>query len=323
MIYLIFGTEISIIKNRINKIAKEALSEIDEMNFVRFDGNNILIQDVIDECNYISLGYDHKVVSFENCYFLLKPKPRNSIESDQDYKALTTYLNNPNEQTDLILSVNENNIDEKSTIVSILKEKGKVMQVAEPDEKNWLDYVKSYIKDKLQVQIDNDAMLELADRTQGDIALFKNNAIKLSLYTNHITYDDINLMVPRVLEDNAFQIFNYLLMKKNIDAVALFNDLKVSSVEPVTLISMLSNQFRLLSQVSYLVKNGDSDDEGAKKIGIKPIRFKILRKNSYTFSESSILKVLDDLYNLDLQIKSGQVDRFYAFELFLIKFKVD
>ena len=40
-------------------------------------------------------------------------------------------------------------------------------------------------------------------------------------------------------------------------------------------------------------------------------------------SEKAIYRTLDDLFNLDLQIKSGLVDRFYAFELFLINFKRD
>ena len=32
------------------------------------------------------------------------------------------------------------------------------------------------------------------------------------------------------------------------------------------------------------------------------------------------IKALEDLYKLDFEIKSGQIDRFYGFELFLINF---
>ena len=38
-------------------------------------------------------------------------------------------------------------------------------------------------------------------------------------------------------------------------------------------------------------------------------------------SDKAIKKTLDDLYQLDLDIKSGLVDRNYGFELFLLKFK--
>ena len=128
-------------------------------------------------------------------------------------------------------------------------------------------------------------------------------------------------MVVRPLEDNTFLIFNYLITGKNADAVKLFRDLRVSNVEPVTLISMLGNQFRLLDQVYYLFKNGRTDEEIAKELNIKPIRAQILRKNTGLVSEKAIHRTLKDLFDLDLQIKSGLVDRFYAFELFLINFK--
>ena len=116
-------------------------------------------------------------------------------------------------------------------------------------------------------------------------------------------------------------MFNYLLSGQNEKAVALFRDLQVTNTEPVTLISMLGNQIRLLNEVVFLLKKGYTEDEVAKELSIKPIRVQILRKQMYSMSEKAIHKALDDLFDLDLQIKSGQVDRFYAFELFLINFK--
>ena len=43
--------------------------------------------------------------------------------------------------------------------------------------------------------------------------------------------------------------------------------------------------------------------------------------NSFVVSGKRILQTLEDLYQLDKQIKSGLVDRYYSFELFLINFK--
>lgn len=47
-----------------------------------------------------------------------------------------------------------------------------------------------------------------------------------------------------------------------------------------------------------------------------------MKRNAYTISMEDLQNTLDDLQDLDIKIKSGLVDRFYAFELFLIKFKV-
>ena len=327
MIHLVYSNQSSEIKKVIKAIAKQSLPERDEMNFVRYDGNSTLVQEFIDDANYVPLGYDKKVVAVDNCYFLMKPRPRNKIESDQDYKALINYLKNPNPDCDLILTVPNTSIDTNGEIFKIIKDYGKITELKDPDAKEWNKYVKvtveEYLKKNPGGRIDSDALLELTDRTAGDIPLLRNSVIKLFLYTNHVTYEDVILMVTRPLEDNTFQIFNYLLDNKNEQAVGLFRDLRVNNVEPVTLIGMLANQFRLLNEVVYLSKKGYSNEEIGAELNIKPIRAQILKRQTYSMNEKAIHRTLDDLFNLDLQIKSGLVDRFYAFELFLINFKRD
>ena len=326
MVYFIYGNQSPTIKSQIKKIAKTFLGEqenIDEFNFVKLDGHNVVIQEAVDEAKYVSLGYDKKVVSIENCYFLEKPKPKNKIESDQDYDVLKKYLKDESEDPDacLILSVVNASIDEKNEIVSLLKEKGKVVEISDPDEKTFLEYIRSYCK-KYEIVIDGDAVIELAARTDGDVSLFKNSIEKLTLYTDHIRYEDVTKMVTRKMDDDAFLISNLLIEGKNAEAVKLYKDLKTFNIEPVTLISNLANQFRLINQVRYCLKvQRMSNDEAAKVLKIKPGRVYVLSKNIPLLSEETIFRILDDLYQLDLDIKSGQVDRHYAFEMFLLKFK--
>ena len=327
MIYLVYGNQSSEIKKVVKNIAKQSLPERDEMNFVRYDGSNVLIQEIIDDANYVPLGYDHKVIAIDNCYFLMDPKPRNKIESDQDYKELFLYLRNPNPDCDLIFTVPTSSINKNNDLYKILQEVAKTFEIKDPNANEWKAYaratVEDYIKKNPECKIDGDALVELTNRTAGDIPLLRNSVIKLFLYTNHVRYEDVLLLVTRPLEENTFQIFNLLLEGQNEKAVGIFRDLQVSNVEPVTLISMLSNQFRILNEAVYLSKKGYSKDDIATELKINPIRAKILKSQTYTLSEKRIHQTLDDLFNLDLQIKSGLVDRFYAFELFLINFKKD
>ena len=85
----------------------------------------------------------------------------------------------------------------------------------------------------------------------------------------------------------------------------------------------LSNQFRLLYQIVYLAKSGYTNEEIAKELGIKEGRVYVLKKYMYAMSLKEILSTLDNLYELDYNIKSGQVDRIFAFEMFLINFKLN
>ena len=239
MIYLISGRQNIRLKSQMKSIVKKSLSEIDAINFVKHDASYTLVQEIVDDANYLPLGYEHKAVVVDNPYFLLKEKGRNKIESDQNYQELIDYINHPDESCDLIFLVNttDNEINKKSEIYQAIEKNGQIIALSEPKENEWQQVVAHYFKEKWpNVVIDNDAIQELARRTEGDYASLFNNGSKLALYTEHIRYDDVTLMVTRPLEENAFLLFNYLIDNKNMEAVALYRDLKSNNVEPVTLI---------------------------------------------------------------------------------------
>ena len=278
MIYLILGRQNIRLKSQMKSIVKKSLGEIDAINFVKHDATYTPVQEIVDDANYLPLGYEHKAVVVDNCYFLLKEKGRNKIESEQNYQELIDYVNHPDESCDLIFLVNtsERDVDKKSEIYQAIEKNGQIVALSEPKENQWFEVVAHYFKEKWpEVTIDSDAVNELARRTEGDYASLFNNGSKLALYTDHIRFDDVTLMVTRPLEENAFLLFNYLIDSRNIEAVALYRDLKSNNVEPVTLISMIANQFRLLDRVSYLVKKHYEVDAIAQELSINPIRAKI------------------------------------------------
>ena len=75
-------------------------------------------------------------------------------------------------------------------------------------------------------------------------------------------------------------------------------------------------------QVLYLDSRYMSVSEIANELGVKEGRVKINLRNakSNRLKPESLLKVVDDLYQLDYQIKSGKIDKFFGFELFILNF---
>ena len=306
MVNLFYGSQSTTIKNRIKKLVKEILTEVDDMNFVKFDMDEHSLFEIIDECAYLPLGYDKKVVYLSNSSFIGLDNKK--ISNYEGYNEFIQYLKNENPDVDLIVSYIDDEINENSEFFNYVKDNGKIFKVGTPSDAEWKEYVYRYLTEKLKVDIDKDAQYLLAERTKGNIDLFQNSASKLSLYSNHITIKDVATMVEAPLEDNVYQIFNHLVEGKNERAIKLYKDLKIKNIEEITLISTLATQFRQFNEVMYLSKNGYSYQAIAKEL-------KINESN-----EELISKTLNDLHDLDYKIKSGQVDRDLSFELFLINY---
>lgn len=319
MLYLLFGPQGMILEKQCKKIIKDNLEVIDDFHVIKFMADEVTIQDIVFEADQTSLTGERKAIIVYHPYFLSTSKTKEKIESLQDYKVLMEYLESPNTFTDLIFVLEADKLNERSEIVKLLKVKAKVIEAKEITKEEWPRFIQQYFQ-KLNVSIDPDATSELALRVEGDAMRFVNEAKKLALYTNHITYDDIQTMIARPLEENAFLIYDCLLKKDKSKAISIYRDLLVEGSEPVQLVGMLANQFRLLSEVSYLSTQYSSNNEIARILGVHEYRVKLSRDHLRRITYKKILKKIDELYQLDLDIKSGVVDRFFAFEMFLIRF---
>lgn len=314
MNYIIYGEQYPMIKKRLEKILKERLVEVDDFNVVKFEYSKDNLAEILDEASMLPLGYESKAVVVDKATFL---EPKGDKEANE---KLFDLMQNMSDSINLILILRSENIDEKNDIVNYVKSNGEVFEILSPKKDEWPIYIKKYFKDH-NVQIDDNAVNELASRVDGDLMRFVNEAKKLCLYKDHLTLTDITLMVAKPLEDDAFQITNALYRGDNAAALSIFRDIRLlGSNSTDGLIPMLGSQFRFASQVMFLASRGLDQKEIANELKANEFRVKVTLKNARRLSRRQIAHALDDLYYLDYQIKSGQINRFYGLELFLINF---
>ena len=314
MNYILYGELYPMIRKHLNKILKERLGDVDGFNVTKIDLEESTLDEVIYESSSLPLGYEKKAVVVDNCDFLTK-----DVEKNDEEKVLDM-LNNSTDDIDLIFILRNENVDKKGKIFNYIKENGQVLEFLNISKEEWPLYVRKYFKNK-NVEITQEAINELSNRVDGDLTRFINEAEKLCLYKNSITLADVTLMVAKPLEDDAFQMSNALFRGENGVAISIYRDLKLLGQKFVdALVPMLASQFRFISEVCFLDSRGLDKDDIAKELGVSPVRVKIALKNPRNISRRQIANALDKLYNLDLQIKSGQIDRSYGLELFLINF---
>lgn len=320
MIYLVYGDQFPLVSKRVKKIISSILTDgIDEFNYSRINAKEVLVQDICYECSLFPMG-DKKVIRVDNPYFLSTNKEKTSIEKDQDYKSLVKYINNPNELVDVIFVLENKDVNKKNEIYKAIEKKGKII-FEEGLSLNTLSQTGRIFFQKKGVDISNEALDLLIQRTGDNVSMFIQEAEKLCLYGGDIDVDIVSKMVNIPLEQNAFNICEYLITSQINKAIKTYRDLLVLKEEPVRLMNLLASQFRLYTQVAYLYSIEKNNHEDiATILKIHPYRVKLMCKNLMRITYYQLLKVLDDLYLLDVKIKSMEVEPSLGLELFLINF---
>lgn len=305
MIYLLYGTKDYLIKNEIQNISKP----FDELNISKLDFADCGLNTFLDECQTISMFSDKKLVIAENATMF-------TSGGTKDIDALEQYLNSPNPSTTVVFAVYAEKLDERKKIVKLVKKIAKIMEFN--NEKD----IRKYIKNELGTyQISEENINLLIDRVGENELLIQNEINKLKLYkdNNIITNEDIIKITHKNINIDIFKLIDHIVNKKNDEAMEMYSEMINQNEEPIKIIVMLANQFRIMYQVKELVKIGYSEKEIATKLKLHPYRVKLANQNSRKFKSDTLIKYLKKLSDIDYNIKSGKIDKYLALELFILK----
>lgn len=306
MVYLLFGTKDYSINNEIKKICKN----IDEMNISRYDLNNDLTSLVIEDAKTISLFGDKKIVIADNANMF-------TASTSKDSEIIEDYLKNINEYTDLIFIVHSDKIDARKKITKAIKEKGKIIEFN--DDLDAVNLIRRLFKD---YNIEYSDIKLLIDRVGNNPLIITNEINKIKIYKGNdknITNEDILNLTNKIIEIDVFKLIDYIVRKDKENALELYNEMLKVNEEPIKIIVILANQFRIMYQSKELLKKGYSEKDIASILKIHPYRVKLAIQNSRNYTSEMLLKYLNDLADIDIGIKTGTINKDLALELFILK----
>lgn len=314
MIRLIISEPSILLKAKLNSYVKEVIEEKNEFNYCVFDFEETPVEEIIDFLQMPSFGSDKKVVVCKNPYFIKDTKVKLPFENNLE--LLDEYIGNPNPDSELIIICPQKYFFSKSKFVNKIAKKYEVENLLFEDEADFSSYGRQLLK-QAKVEIDDRASSLLFERCNGDVCKLEREIAKLALFAEPINEKIIDKMVARPLEDDVFELSNALLAKNHQKIMKIYNDLKLLKVEPIQLISLLANQFRLILQVAILRKDNKKEYEIAEILSVHPYRVKLALKHLFNYNLDDVKQILLELSDLDVRIKKGEADRYIDFELFL------
>lgn len=313
MIRLIIGEPSLLLSSKIKNYTDEVLEYKDDFNFITYDFENNSLEEIISSLETPSFGYDKKVVLCKNPYFFKDEKMK--LPFKNNLEDLEKYLYNENKDCLFLIICPEKYLNKKSKFYSIISKIGKIDDVLLKSKEELSDYAKILIE-KANINITNEAFTILVNRCE-DVCKLEREVAKLSIYGDKIDEDIIKKMVSRPLEDDVFELSNALLKKDHRKIMQIYSDLKLLKIEPINLIALLGNQFRLLMQVGILKKKRKTDQDIANILNVHPYRIKLANDYLRNYSLNDVENILVELSTLDEEIKNGQKDRYIDFEIFL------
>jgi DNA polymerase-3 subunit delta len=314
MVYLIYGQDRFIIEKMINKEVRKILGEVDALNFVKFDCKEADFTTIMTDLDYLPLGVTNKVVLVDNVDYFDKKSSLSKTEESE----LMSIINGKKDDLYLLLIVRDQ-INKKHTLIKLIEQYGRIFEIAPVSPEQLPDLVTTLFT-KANKTIEADAIQLLIEFTQANTMALYNEIEKLMLYKDTINREDVLELVARPFEESIFQLSNALIANDKSQALQIYRDFQTMNVEPLTFIANLANQFRLYASVFLLADKRLGKDDIATELGVHPYRVQLALRMRQKLTLNEIYEVLDDLHTLDYKIKSGQIDRFYAFEMFLINY---
>ena len=315
MIYVLYGEESFLLGQKLKDIKKEYSISEEMMNLSTYDALNTSLKEMIEDCNTPSFLSEYKMVVIKNPYFLTTQKV--SAHLDKDTTLLENYVASPNPSTILVIYHDVKNFDERKKVVKLLKKETTFVIMEKATHLQLKSSVRAAIK-KRGAMIDDPALEFMLGRLPNDLLIISNEVEKLCLYSSNITIEDINQIVTKPLEENAFELVGAIMKKNQQKAIEIYKDLMVNNEEPIKLIVLIAGQLRLLMQVKSLDRKGYNDQEIGKLLGVNPFRLKYIRPDASKYDIHDLASRLNDLAMLDSQIKKGEVSKNMGLELFLM-----
>jgi len=297
-IYLIYSQNLNFIKEEINKITKDK-------DIVKYDMLETSIKEAIDDLLTMSLFSDRKVVICNNCEFLTSNQ---DIEYD-----ISSLLNIIDKKIDNELILTVDKLDERKKIVKELKSKVIVITL---DNDNYFEFVSNELKD---YNVKKDLVEFIIEYVGKNYDILKSEIDKLKIYKDEdktITKEDILAICSKKNNEDIFELVEAIVKKDYDKAFLLYEDFVNNKEEIIKLLIILANQFRLIYQSKNMYQSGYTELDISKQLDVHPYRVKLAKQSN--ISEKEALFYLNKIADLDIKIKTNQINKNLVFELLIL-----
>ena len=306
--YLLETNDFTALKTEIDKIIKK--EKFTDALTSTYDAKELQLENALEDLDTYGFLSDKKVIIINNIDGI------NQEDEENNLKHLYKYLENPNPDNLLIITASKLN-----NTLKVTKELKKKMNYSSV-EINPENFIKNELKD---YTLETGVIKLLVEYCKNDITKIENECKKLKTFnyeTKKISKSDIEELVIEKLGDEQELTFSFsrsLAEKSKKEALRKYKELLDYQIEPIAIVGLLASQIRIIYQVKTLSNQNLSPYDIAKMLGEKSdYRVKKTKELIRYYSEQELLDLMKTLSDMDIQMKTTDIDPNSLIELFIL-----
>lgn len=306
--YLLYGEEAYLRKQYRDKL-RGALAGEDKMNCHYFEGKGISPGEIIDLAETLPFLAQRRVIIIENSGLFKKGG-----------EALAGYMTEMSDTAYFVFV--ETEIDKRSRLFKVVKERGRVTEFPVQDEKTLVRWISGLAAKEKKGISDRDIRYFL-EKTGTDMANIRAELEKLFCYTmdkEMITAQDIDRICTRRISNQIFDMVNAIAEGNQKKALALYYDLLALKEPPMRILFLIARQFNLLLQVKECRKKGYDNRMTAGKTGLRDFIVGKYSSQASRFTTDVLRKAVEACVAAEESVKTGKLDDVLSVELLIIEY---
>lgn len=319
-VYLMTGPE-KYIANQVERKIMETLipKGLESLNLTIYTDKNIDLSEIIANCKTLPLMSPKRMIIVRESVDLAK------LKNKKEEEAFIDYLKNPN-QTSILLIYWENP-DKRRKLYKSIEKAGTILDFQKLTSRElslWIkkrieNFNKTINKDVLERLIERSMYLANDNKT---IEVIDNEIDQLIDFTGErkeITKEDVLLVLPQPIEDGIFKMIDYTMMQQKDQALLMLKEFYLQGESPFGVFSLLIRQIRQLILVKLYQEKRYPINVMAKEMKLNTYIVNRILKNARPYSLEKLWDLMILGADLDLQMKTGEVDQNLGLELFLLR----
>ena len=306
-IYLLYGEE-AFLKNSYKNRLKEAIIGDDTMNFARFEGKGLDVDELIRLADTMPFFAERRLILVEDSGF---------FKSASD--ALVQYL--PSMPDTTILLFVETEVDKRNRLYKKVKDMGYAAELNRQDSAQLARWAGGILT-REQKKITKHTMELFLSMAGDDMENIRMELEKLISYTMGkvvITDDDVKAVCTVQVTNRIFDMVSAIVNRQTRKAMDLYEDLLTLKEPPMRILFLIARQFNQILQVKELMAKGMDKGSIASRLKMQPFVVGKTMPQARQFSREQILECVKLCVEAEEAVKSGRLQDRLAVELLIAR----